>query len=122
MNEKENTRSEQTKDGYKLEEYILANASENVVDVRKNSDYPAADLLISGVPYDIKNSWNTENSSMTKFRKSTNTELWFRKNKNGSFNWDTFPDPETAKRLSENEFMDWCDKPKTDTSLEDLFE
>tara|TARA_Y100001937_G_C6863262_1_gene217291 strand:- start:24 stop:392 length:369 start_codon:yes stop_codon:yes gene_type:complete len=121
MNEKENTRSEQTKVGYKLEEYILANASENVVDVRDNPKYPAADLLISNIPYDIKNSWNTENSSMTKFRKSKNTELWFRKNKNGSYNWHTFPDSETAKRLSENGFMDWCDKPRTIATLEELF-
>ena len=121
MNEDKNTRSEQTKTGYSLEDYVIANASENVVDVRKNPDYPAADILINGVPYDIKNAWNTENSGMTNWRKSQNTKLWFRKNKDGSTNWHNFPDPETAKRLSENGFMDWCNKPKTIATLEGVF-
>ena len=122
MNEKTNTRSQQTKVGYKLEEYILAMSSENVVDVRKNKDYPRADFLINGIPYDIKNAYNTENSSMTELREIYKVKLWVRNNKDGSFNWHRFPDPDTAKKLSEDGFMDWCNLPRPGPGpMEELF-
>lgn len=53
----------------------------------------------------VKNKYNSENSSSKKARLDKGVDLWFRLNRNGSYNWNEFPDPSLG--LSEEGFLDF---------------
>lgn len=56
----------------------------------------------------IKNRSNSENSSSSRVRLGTTIEKWFRiYARNGATNWNTFPDDELRKELSEDGFRDY---------------
>ena len=56
----------------------------------------------------IKTSSNTENSSAKKVRDGTTILMWYRRNaKEGTYNWDEFPDIDLRKVLSEQGFREY---------------
>ena len=52
----------------------------------------------------IKNSYNTENSSASAIRNNTTILHWYRRKPKGLYNWDAFPDKNLKKILSEKGF------------------
>jgi hypothetical protein len=56
----------------------------------------------------IKNRSNSENSSSASIRNGTNIEPWYRlEAANGDTRWDTFPDPQGKRDLSEAKFQEF---------------
>jgi len=47
------------------------------------------DYVVNDEHWSIKNAWNTDNSSMIKFREDRNIKHWYRLNKDNSTNWQT---------------------------------
>ena len=47
------------------------------------------DYVVNGEHWSIKNAWNTDNSSMIKFREDRKIKHWYRLNKDNSTNWQT---------------------------------
>ena len=103
------SKAEYMEDGFNVERYLSATVcDENCIDVTNNDNYPGVDFIIYKGELDVKNSWNTENGGNKKLRESRNIDIWFRRNKNGSFNWHTFP--YKSNLLSENGFRSFCNK------------
>lgn len=81
----------QCKIGISLEDYI--NSFEFPKDIRfvgrDRNRIEGVDYVVNGEHWSIKNAWNTDNSSMIKFRKDRNIKHWYRLNKDNSTNWPT---------------------------------
>jgi hypothetical protein len=54
----------------------------------------------------VKNRYNSENSSSKAIRDGTPIEKWCRTKSNGDWGWKNFPDPVVAQQLSEPGFRD----------------
>ena len=113
------TKAEYMKEGFDLEYYIDATVGdENCINVSNNDAYPGVDFLINNKGWDVKNSWNTENGGNKKLRESRGIDIWFRNNKDGSYNWHMFP--YKSKLLSEEGFRSFRNQehlPKTPLEL-----
>ena len=115
----EKSKQEYMEEGTNVEKYIsLTVCDKNCIDVTRNNDYPGVDFLIYDEELDVKNSWNTENWGNKKLRESRNIKIWYRKNKNGSCNWHTFP--YKSNLLSENGFRSFTNQEHIPT-LESCF-
>ncbi|REK63535.1 MAG: SinI family restriction endonuclease [Bacteroidetes bacterium] len=62
----------------------------------------------------IKNRWNSENSSSKKTRELRGVDMWYRIKSNGDTNWEQFPDD--SLQLSEEEFIKFCSSHMENTS------
>ena len=84
-------RSFQNRIGKKLEDYI--NTFEFPVGIRfvgrDKNRIEGVDYVVNNEHWSIKNAWNTDNSSMIKFREDRGIKHWYRLNKDGSTNWHT---------------------------------
>ena len=115
----EKSKQEYMEEGTNVEKYISSTVCDkNCIDVTRNNDYPGVDFLIYDGELDVKNSWNTENWGNKKLRESRNIKIWYRKNKNGSCNWHTFP--YKSNLLSENGFRSFTNQEHIPT-LESCF-
>ena len=113
------TKQESMKEGRNVERYIAATVcDEHCIDVTNDDSYPGVDFLIPSGKLDVKNAWNTENSSMIKARKINNVNHWFRLNKDQSTNWHNFFIPNVS--LSEEGFCDFISAPAP-SSLTNFF-
>jgi len=54
----------------------------------------------------IKNRFNSENSSSSRNREAEGVDMWYRIKRDGTTNWDEFPDK--SLNLSEKEFILFC--------------
>lgn len=103
--------------GRYLEDYINTGLSDNIVFVGRDKNRPeGVDYIVDGVPWSIKNAWNTDNHSMKKYREDRNILHWYRLNKDNSTNWHTF----FIRGLSENGFREYMNA-EPEASLEDFF-
>jgi len=79
----------QQKIGISLEDYI--NTFEFSKDIRfigrDKNRIEGVDYIVNGEHWSIKNAWNTDNSSMKKFREDRNIKHWYRLKKDNSTNW-----------------------------------
>ena len=97
----------QNKIGTYLENYInLFLPMNDISFVGRSKNRPrGVDYIVHGEKWSVKNAWNTENSSMKDARKVYDIKHWYRLNKDGSTNWNSFFIPNVNP--SEDDFCEF---------------